>query len=162
MASNSISTSSQHSTTASALNNPYSREQTSVNSLVTVAGRILFATIFILSGFFHFSHQDIAYAVQAGVPMANFLVPASGILALLGGLSILLGYRAKIGAWLLVLFLVPVTLAMHNFWAVKDPMMAQMQMAMFMKNVSMLGGALLISQFGAGPLSLDAKRNSSR
>jgi len=47
---------------------------------------------------------------------------------------------------------------MHNFWAVKDPMMAQMQMAMFMKNVSMLGGALLISQFGAGPLSLDAKR----
>ena len=54
------------------------------------------------------------------------------------------------------------TLAMHNFWAVKDPMMAQMQMAMFMKNVSMLGGALLISQFGAGPLSLDAKRSSSR
>jgi putative oxidoreductase len=129
-----------------------------VNSLVTLAGRILFSIIFILSGFFHFSQQDIAYAVHAGVPMANFLVPASGILALLGGLSILLGYRSKIGAWLLVLFLVPVTLAMHNFWAVKDPMMAQMQMAMFMKNVSMVGGALLISQFGAGPLSLDAKR----
>jgi putative oxidoreductase len=76
-----------------------------------------------------------------------------------GGLSILLGYKAKIGAWLLVLFLVPVTLLMHNFWAVKDPMMAQMQMAMFLKNVTMLGGALLISQFGAGRLSVDAKRN---
>jgi putative oxidoreductase len=48
---------------------------------------------------------------------------------------------------------------MHNFWAVKDPMMAQMQMAMFLKNVTMLGGALLISQFGAGRLSVDAKRN---
>jgi putative oxidoreductase len=55
-------------------------------------------------------------------------------------------------------FLIPVTLAMHNFWAVKDPMTAQIQMAMFVKNMSMLGGALLISQFGAGPLSLDAKR----
>jgi putative oxidoreductase len=96
------------------------------------------------------------------VPMAAFLVPASGVLALAGGLSILLGYRAKIGAWLVVLFLVPVTLMMHNFWAVKDPLMAQMQMAMFLKNVTMLGGALLISQFGAGALSLDARRNSAR
>jgi len=78
--------------------------------------------------------------------------------AVAGGLSILLGYRARIGAWLLVIFLVPVTLMMHNFWVVKDPMMAQMQMVMFMKNLSMLGGALLISQFGSGPWSLDARR----
>ena len=94
--------------------------------------------------------------------MAGLLVPASGILALVGGLSILLGYRAKMGAWLLVLFLVPVTVMMHNFWAVKDPMMAQMQMAMFLKNVTVLGGALLISQLGAGPWSVDARRNSVR
>ena len=57
----------------------------------------------------------------------------------------------------MVLFLVPVTLTMHNFWAVPDPMMRGMQMAMFMKNVSMLGAALLITQVGAGPLSLDAR-----
>ena len=94
--------------------------------------------------------------------MARLLVPASGILALLGGLSILLGYRAKLGAWLLVIFLVPVTVMMHNFWAVKDPMMAQMQMAMFLKNMTMLGGALLISQLGAGPWSVDARRRSAR
>ena len=162
MASNSISTSSQGSRAASALKSADVRERTSAGAFVTLAGRILFAAIFILSGFFHFSQQDIAYAAHAGVPMAGFLVPASGILALLGGLSILLGYRAKIGGWLIVLFLVPVTLVMHNFWAVKDPMTAQIQMAMFMKNVSMIGGALLISQFGAGPLSLDARRNSSR
>jgi putative oxidoreductase len=73
--------------------------------------------------------------------------------------AILLGYRAKVGAWLIVLFLVPVTLMMHKFWAVHDPMMAQMQMVMFMKNVAILGGALLISQFGAGPLSLDERRS---
>jgi len=77
------------------------------------------------------------------------------MLAIAGGLSILLGYRAKLGAWIIVLFLIPVTLMMHKFWTVTDPMMAQIQMILFMKNVSMLGGALLISQFGAGPFSLD-------
>ncbi len=127
-----------------------------------LAGRILYSLIFLLAGPFHFSHQDIAYAAQQGVPLPGLLVPASGVIALAGGLSILLGYRARVGAWLLVLFLVPVTLMMHNFWAVKDPMMAQMQMAMFMKNLSILGGALLISYFGGGPLSLDARRNSSK
>jgi putative oxidoreductase len=158
MASNSISTSSQSSQAAGALSRTNWNEQASAGLLLTLAGRILFSAIFIMSGFLHFSSQEIAYAAQAGVPKAGLLVPASGILALAGGLSILLGYRAKIGAWLLVLFLVPVTLMMHNFWAVKDPMMAQIQMAMFLKNVAMLGGALLISQFGAGPLSLDARR----
>jgi putative oxidoreductase len=161
MVSNSIS-SSQNLQTAKGLNAAEVKEGTSVGSFVTLAGRILFSVIFVMSGFLHFSQADIGYAAQAGVPMANLLVPASGILALVGGLSILLGYKAKIGAWLLVLFLVPVTLMMHNFWAVKDPMMAQMQMAMFMKNVTMIGGALLISQFGAGPLSLDARRKSER
>jgi putative oxidoreductase len=85
-------------------------------------------------------------------------VPVSGLLAIIGALSILLGYRAKVGAWLIALFLIPVTLMMHKFWTVSDPMMAQIQMIMFMKNTAMLGGALLISQFGAGPLSLDARR----
>src|SRR5881397_149774 len=61
--------------------------------------------------------------------------------------------------WLLVLFLIPVSLMLHKFWTVTDPMMAQIQMILFMKNVSMLGGALLISQFGAGPFSLDARRS---
>ena len=162
MASNSISASSQSSQTARAFSSPNWNEQVSASSSITLVGRILFSAIFIMSGFLHFSQQEIAYAAQAGVPMAGVLVRASGLLALAGGLSILLGYRAKIGAWLLVLFLVPVTITMHNFWAVKDPMMAQIQMAMFLKNVTMLGGALLISQFGAGRWSLDARRDSVR
>ena len=102
--------------------------------------------------------QTIGYAASQGVPLAAIAVPLSGVLAIGGGLSILLGYRAKLGAWLIVLFLVPVSLMMHKFWLVQDPMMAQIQMILFMKNVSMLGAALLISQFGAGPFSLDARR----
>jgi putative oxidoreductase len=50
-----------------------------------------------------------------------------------------------------------VTLAMHAFWAMPDPMMRMMQQAMFMKNLAMLGGALLIAYFGAGPVSLDER-----
>lgn len=123
-----------------------------------LVGRVFFSLIFILAGLNHFTKQMIAFAASQGVPVASIAVPLSGVIAVLGGLSILLGYRAKIGAWLIVLFLIGVT-PLHNFWAVKDPMMAQIQMIMFMKNVSMLGGALLISQFGAGPLSFDARRS---
>jgi len=126
---------------------------------VVVLGRFFFTLIFLMAGANHFSKQAIGYAVSAGVPLASIAVPLSGVLSIAGGLSILLGYRAKLGGWLIVLFLVPVTLMMHKFWLVQDPMMAQIQMILFMKNVAMLGGALLISQFGAGPFSLDARRS---
>lgn len=126
---------------------------------VVVLGRFFFAVIFLMAGANHFNKQTIGYAASQGVPLAAIAVPLSGVLAIVGGLSILLGYRAKRGAWLIVLFLVPVSFMMHKFWTVTDPMMAQLQMILFMKNVSMLGGALLISQFGAGPFSLDARRS---
>jgi putative oxidoreductase len=132
------------------------------NGLVVFIGRLLFSAIFLMAAPNHFVAGTIAYAAHNGVPLANIAVPFSGILAFVGGLSILLGYRARIGAWLIVLFLVPVTLMMHNFWAVKDPMMHQIQMVMFLKNMAMLGGALFITQFGAGKLSLDARREASR
>jgi putative oxidoreductase len=125
---------------------------------IPLLGRIFYSLIFILSGFNHFSQNAISYAASNGVPMANILVPFAGVLAFLGGLSILIGFRARLGAWLIVAFLVPVTLWMHRFWTVDDPMMRQMQMAMFMKNISMLGGALFIAYFGAGPESVDAHR----
>lgn len=90
--------------------------------------------------------------------MATVLVPISGIMALAGGLSILLGYKAKLGAWLLIVFLIPVTLMMHAFWKFNNPAEHQVQMTMFMKNASMLGAAFLIAWFGAGPVSLDERR----
>jgi putative oxidoreductase len=137
----------------------YRTEAGAPNGTLVVLGRLLFTLIFIMSGPNHFSKQMIGYAAAQGVPLASIAVPLSGIIALAGGLSILLGYRAKIGAWLIVLFLAVVTPTMHKFWGISNPMTAQMQMIMFMKNVSMLGGALLISQFGAGPFSLDARRS---
>ncbi len=90
-------------------------------------GRVLYSAIFILAALGHFSKQTIGYAAQQGVPLASIAVPLSGVMALLGGLSVALGYKAKWGAWLLVLFLAPVTVMLHNFWAVKEPMAPQMQ-----------------------------------
>jgi putative oxidoreductase len=126
---------------------------------VVLLGRVFFALIFIMAAPNNFTKQTIAYAAAQGVPLASLAVPFSGLMAIAGGLSILLGYRVRVGAWLIVLFLVPVTFMMHNFWAVVDPMMKQIQMIMFLKNVSMTGAALFISQIGAGPFSLDARRS---
>ena len=145
-------------TNSTAISYP-AQSATSSKQLIVLLGRFFFAAIFLMFGLGHFSKQMIGYAASQGMPLASIAVPVSGLIALAGGLSILLGYRANLGAWLIVLFLVPVTFMMHKFWAVADPMMAQMQMAMFMKNISMLGGALLISQYGAGPFSLDARRS---
>src|SRR5271170_11636 len=125
---------------------------------IVLLGRFLFVLIFVMSGPRHFMSQIIAYAASQGVPLASIAVPFSGVLALVGGLSILLGYRAKIGAWLIVLFLVAITPMLHKFWAITDPMMQQIQMAMFFKNASMLGAALVITQLGSGPWSLDGSK----
>jgi putative oxidoreductase len=129
----------------------------SASAFLVPVARLFFTLIFLLSGPRHFTQAAIGYAAAQGVPFASFLVPASGVLAVVGALSVLLGYRARIGAWLLILFLVPVTFMMHNFWTIADPMMQQMQMAMFMKNVALIGGALLIWSFGSGPYSLDGR-----
>ena len=127
------------------------------NYFFVLVGRILYSSIFIMAAPGLISNKMSGYAMSQGVPMASLLVPIAGILVLLGGLSVLFGYKAKLGAWALIVFLVPVTLMMHNFWAMSDPEQAQMQQIHFMKNISLLGAALMIAHFGSGPLSLDKK-----
>lgn len=122
------------------------------------AGRILFALIFITAAPRHFTHEGMQHAVNLGVPLAEVLVPISGLMAIAGGLSVAAGYKAKWGAWLLVAFLAPVTLMMHEFWRLHDAQLVHIQQAMFAKNLSMIGAALLLTQFGAGPLSFDSNK----
>ncbi|MDD5657181.1 MAG: DoxX family protein [Elusimicrobia bacterium] len=121
---------------------------------VVPIGRICYSLIFLLAGPKHFQSGLAAYAAAAGVPLAKVAVPAAGVFCILGGLSILLGYRARRGAWLIVLFLVPVTLFMHRFWGLSDAQAAAMQQVNFLKNLSMLGAALMITRLGSGPCSL--------
>ncbi len=124
---------------------------------IVPAARVLFAAVFVMAAPGHFGSESIARATAQGVPMAEALVPLSGLLALLGGLSVAFGFQARLGAVLLIAFLVPVTVMMHDFWTVADPAAAELQQVMFMKNVTMLGGALLILYYGAGPISMDAR-----
>ena len=118
-------------------------------------GRLLFAQIFILSSFNHFKSSTIE-SLASKVPYAEILIPLSGAMALLGGISIVLGYKAKFGGFLIALFLIPVTVLMHDFWNAA-PTAYGMQLVNFEKNLAMLGGAIFLMYFGAGPLSLDAR-----
>jgi putative oxidoreductase len=124
---------------------------------LVLIGRVLFSLIFITAAPRHFTHEGIQHAADLGVPLATLLVPVSGLMAIAGGLSVAAGYKARWGAWLLVAFLLPVTLTMHAYWRVHDPVQIHVQQAMFAKNMSMLGAALLVAQFGAGPASVDAR-----
>lgn len=120
--------------------------------------RVLFSVIFILAAFAHFSPVYVDYAAKSGVLYAGFLVPFAGVIAGVGGLSVLLGYRTRVGAALIILFLIPVTLMMHAFWTIEDPAARGLQQIMFLKNIGLIAGALYIARFGAGRISLDARR----
>lgn len=128
---------------------------------IALIGRILFSAIFITKSFEHFSRATIDWATKEGVPAASYLVPIAGVIALIGGLSILFGYKARFGAWLLVIFLIPTTLAMHKFWSADSVFAVTMHQYCFMKNVAMLGAALMIAYFGAGPISCDNKHSAA-
>jgi len=118
---------------------------------VVVLGRFFYVLLFLMAGPSTFSKQTIAIALSRRA-FASIAVPLSGVLALAGGffLSIFAGLsRKNLAPWLHCAL--PGSGNPHDakFWAVQDPMMAQMHMGMFMKNVAMLGSALLISQFGS-------------
>jgi putative oxidoreductase len=125
---------------------------------VVPLGRVLLALIFIVSAPHLISGAATAPAQHHGVPLASLAVPLAGVLALVGGLSVALGFHARIGAWLLVVFLLPVTLFMHAFWSESIPANMQMQQIEFLKNMALLGASLIVAYFGAGPLSADAWR----
>lgn len=113
---------------------------------LVLLGRVLFSAIFLMSGLGHLTQSESMgeYAGSKGVPAPRLMVILTGIIILLGGLSILLGVYVNVGALLLVLFLIPAALYMHDFWNFEDPQESQNQQIHFMKNLSMAGAALLI------------------
>ncbi|MCF7806187.1 MAG: DoxX family protein [Simkaniaceae bacterium] len=127
---------------------------------ILLIGRILFSSVFIIKGIDHFTPAAITYASSMNVPIPGFLVPLAGVIAVLGGLSILLGFKARIGAWLIIIFLIPTTFMMHQYWSFKDLYHAMMNQYCFIKNLSLMGAALMIAYFGSGPFSLS--HNSHR
>ena len=116
-------------------------------SAVFLLGRLITGIYFFYNGINHFTKLKMLtqYAATKGVPAPSVAVIVAGVLLLLGGLSIITGYKPKIGILLLVIFLLPVTLAMHRFWTVSDPMARISEMVNFTKNFALLGSLLMIS-----------------
>lgn len=120
-----------------------------MGGIVLLIGRIVFSYFFIYSGFHHLTKLSMMsqYAGSQGVPAPTVAVAVTGLMLVGGGLSILLGVQPRIGALLLIVFLVPTALMMHRFWGVADPMVAANQAAQFWKNISLAGAALMIFAF---------------
>ena len=132
----------------------YEHARDSIVDLAAPIGRIIFGLMFVLGSLAHFHGETVAFAHANGVPAPEILVPLSGWIELVGGMSILLGFKARWGAALLILFLIPDSFVIHHYWSL-DGATADIQREMFMKNLGLLGGALLVLYTGSGPHSLD-------
>jgi len=119
-----------------------------LQNISALAGRILLASLFVLSGFNKITGfaGTADYMASKGLPMAEVLLVLTILVELGGGLMLILGYRARMAALAIFLFIIPVTLVFHNFWAVPAAE-AQMQMIQFMKNLAIMGGMLCIVAF---------------
>jgi len=117
-----------------------------MGGIVLLIGRVVFSFFFIYSGFNHLTKLSMysQYAGSSGVPAPTVAVAVTGLMLLGGGLSLLLGVKPKVGAALLVIFLVPTAVMIHKFWGIADPMMAANQAAHFWKNISLAGASLMI------------------
>src|SRR5215469_8757677 len=112
-----------------------------------VLGRILYGGFFVIGGLNHFQHLSMmsGFVASKGLPAPKVLVALSGLLIIVGGLSVIVGYHVWIGLPCIMLFLVPVTLLMHNYWVVETDMMQRInQRVNFQKNVALLGAALMM------------------
>ncbi len=117
--------------------------------VVILIGRILFVLIFFGSAFGHLTQTSgmAEYAKSRGVPMPEVAVIGGGVLMLLGGLSVLLGLWADLGALLLLIFLVPTAVVMHPFWKETEAHTKQTEQIQFMKDMSLAGASLTLFGF---------------
>lgn len=127
-----------------------------------LAGRILLSLIFLNSGIgkiFTFA-KTAGFMASKGMPMANVLLVGAIVFEIVGALMIILGYKARVGAVLLIVFLIPTTFIFHNFWAIADVAKRTPEMISFMKNITIMGGLLIVFSQGSGPYSLDTRLGS--
>ena len=119
---------------------------TTTLAVILLIGRIIFGFYWLNVAYSHFKNSAMlaGYAQSKGVKSTKAAVIGSGILALLGGLSVLLGAWPRIGIALLVIFLIGVTYKIHAYWKVTDPQAKQMDKVQFNKNVAIIGALLIV------------------
>lgn len=127
------------------------------SSITPLVARVLLSLMLVWSGIGKvtaFSYMA-GYAAAKGLPSPALAIGVAAAIEILGGLTIILGFKTKLAAWVIFLYLIPVTFVFHNFWAVQGPEHID-TMIHFMKNVTIMGGFLMLAAFGAGGYSFDA------
>jgi uncharacterized membrane protein YphA (DoxX/SURF4 family) len=127
------------------------RDLTVYDPRIALVGRLMFTLIFFLSGITHFTGMDdYVRLMPEAIPFRPFWVAISGVVELLGATLIAINRYPRLGAWLIALFLVPVTIVVHGTAMVtaEEAMMRQAQLSFFLKGITMTGAALLITQLG--------------
>ena len=132
------------------IGNCYMLNQLTFQSYVSLIARIFLSAIFIKSGISKLISPAATHAYMAskGLPLTWVLLIATIFVLIAGGLSILLGYKSKIGAFLLIGFLIPATLIFHGSFPEEE--------IAFFKNLGLMGGLLMIIAFGSGKFSLES------
>lgn len=126
-------------------------------SFVLFMGRLCLCTIFILAGVGKLLDYEGTAQMMAskGMTMIPLFLYSAAFVEIVGGLSLLFGFKIRIGSALLLLFLIPTTLIFHDFWNVGENEQA-LQMIMFLKNLAIFGGLLYVLACGAGAFSIDS------
>jgi len=132
--------------------------QSTIDKFGPLVGRILLSAIFLMSGIGKIGGfaGTAGYMASKGIPMVDVLLAITIVIEIGAALMIIGGFKARLGATALFLWMLPVTFMFHNYWAM--PADQQMiQQIMFMKNLGLMGGMLYIMAFGSGPMSIDKK-----
>lgn len=126
-------------------------------------GRILISQVFLLAGVNKFAQFSMmsGYMAAKHVPAPAFFLGCAAVLEVLGGIAVLIGFKTRIAAWLLFLYMIPLTILFHNFWALQGMERVDSQIH-FMKNLAIMGGLLLLTSFGAGGCSVDSKSSAPK
>lgn len=126
-------------------------------SIGKLLGRICLSVIFLFAGVGKLVNYEgtLQFMSSVGITMTPFFLIAAAAVEILGGLSLLLGYKTRLGALVLLLYLIPVTIIFHNFWALEGTD-RQEQLIMFLKNLAIFGGLLFVASSAPGCLSVDA------
>jgi putative oxidoreductase len=130
---------------------------------LAILGRLCLVAIFALSAVSNKIPNFSKVAEQmasAGVPIPTVALAAAIVFLLVGSVSVLIGYQARFGALLLLLFLIPATYYFHAPWKAATPGETTQQTIHLLKNLGLMGAMLLIMAAGPGPGSLDARKTS--
>jgi len=115
--------------------------------IIFLIGRIILGLYYLMMAFNHFTKLEMmsGYAGSKGVPAPKLAVLGAGVLLLIGSLTILTGFQPLIGVIALVIFFLPVTFLMHNFWTIEDQQMKMVEMTNFLKNLGLMASALMFT-----------------